>query len=45
LLPALKSKNWERVAYLYNGSGYKKHKPPYDERLLNAYSKLKKVIA
>lgn len=34
---ALKNKNWNTVAYYYNGSGYKKFK--YDSRLLTAYSK------
>lgn len=40
LWDALKKKDFATVAYLYNGSGYKMHTPPYDERLKNAYSKL-----
>jgi hypothetical protein len=37
LLAALKTKNWDRVAYYYNGSNYRVNK--YDEKLATAYAK------
>ncbi|MFD0792756.1 N-acetylmuramidase domain-containing protein [Mucilaginibacter litoreus] len=34
---ALQSKNWQKVAYYYNGAGYKRFN--YDKRLADAHSK------
>lgn len=39
-LPALRSKNWEEFAKIYNGPAYKKN--DYDTKLKNAYNKYKK---
>ena len=35
----MQQKNWARIAYLYNGSGYKANK--YDTKLAAAYNKFK----
>lgn len=39
IVPYLRSHNWAKVAYLYNGAGYKANQ--YDRKLLNAYNKYK----
>jgi hypothetical protein len=39
LLNALKTKNWARFAYFYNGAKYKEN--DYDTKLLTAYNKFK----
>lgn len=36
VLVALKNKNWQKVAYNYNGSGYKRNN--YDKKLATAYN-------
>lgn len=41
LYDALKLNDWQKVAYLYNGSHYDRADPPYDQRLKTTYSKLK----
>jgi len=49
LLSAIKSKNWDKIATLYNGAGYKKlaaqyGREPYDKSLEKAYNKYKLTI-
>ena len=39
IIPYMKQKNWKKIAYLYNGSGYAKNQ--YDIRLQKAYNKYK----
>lgn len=44
LIQALKTLDFARFAEIYNGPGYKKHKPPYDERLETAYRKHRQAL-
>ena len=39
IVPYMQQKNWAKIAYLYNGSGYKANK--YDQKLAAAYNKYK----
>ena len=39
IVPYMQKKDWAKIAYLYNGSGYKANK--YDVKLANAYNKFK----
>ena len=39
IVPYMQKKDWAKIAYLYNGSGYKANK--YDIKLANAYNKFK----
>lgn len=49
LIGALSVKNWDRVASIYNGAGYKKlaitqKREPYDISMAKAYEKYKKLV-
>ena len=41
LIPAMKRRDWAKIAYLYNGKNYKKNN--YDIKMKNYYLKLKKA--
>jgi hypothetical protein len=43
LWAAVRDKNWEQIAYNYNGPTYKKYQ--YDTKLRSAYEKYKRQVA